>query len=303
MKKLIQACVRVACRLAPLSVVGLMVAPWATSRALAEGGAKIADLAGEWRISYGDSFIRVYTIDKDGKMRGNYDDEKWINGYKLTGQIERRDGMLLLNHKEEDTLERLTLGADGKLKIEHFHPKSDFPNKVWGVGTGVRRKATPLAWDAAPDVTIRNLAGQWAIAYSNGCIRLYTIDSDGKLRGRANDAQLTGQIEQRDGRLLLTFKPARSLPSLRRHRVAVDSARTAAEGRAPAIVEWPDHGRSRGDAHGRVDAGALYIHALLLSLRRSTRQRAYESRVVGRLVQLQLCHAVPQRCDQYRLLF
>ncbi len=181
----------------------------------ARSGVEIRDLAGEWKITYGHGSVRVYIFDEDGKMRGNLEDSKWISSYKLTGQIERRDGMLLLTFNEEDKLERLTLGSDGRLKVEHFDPKADFPAKQPRVaGIGIRRKATTPVWESAPSVEIRDLAGEWTIIYGHGGVRIYTFDKGGKMRGTANDVKLTGQIERRDGRLLLTFNEEDKLERL-----------------------------------------------------------------------------------------
>jgi CubicO group peptidase (beta-lactamase class C family) len=55
------------------------------------------------------------------------------------------------------------------------------------------------------DDEIRHLAGQWLITYDGGAIRVYSFDNDGKMRGRVDNLQLTGQIEKRDDRLLLTI--------------------------------------------------------------------------------------------------
>src|ERR1700733_13421924 len=80
------------------------LAPWTATSAQEKGGTQIQDLAGEWKITYDNGVVHVYTIDKDGKMRGNVGEAKWIEAYTLTGKIERREGRMLLMFKDIDLL-------------------------------------------------------------------------------------------------------------------------------------------------------------------------------------------------------
>src|SRR5271165_5377584 len=64
---------------------------------------QIAVLAGEWKITYTHDAVRVYSIERDGKV-------SFTEG-KLNGQINRKDGMLLLTFEGDNKLERLTLGT------------------------------------------------------------------------------------------------------------------------------------------------------------------------------------------------
>lgn len=49
--------------------------------------------------------------------------------------------MLLLTFEGDDKLERLTLGADGRLFVEHYDPKANFPEqKASHIGIGSREK-------------------------------------------------------------------------------------------------------------------------------------------------------------------
>ncbi|HEX5270813.1 MAG TPA: hypothetical protein VFW33_10015 [Gemmataceae bacterium] len=60
---------------------------------------------------------------------------------KLKGQIKRKGLALLLEFEGDDRLERLTLGTDGRLFVEHYNPKGDFPDgKAKHIGIGVRQK-------------------------------------------------------------------------------------------------------------------------------------------------------------------
>jgi CubicO group peptidase (beta-lactamase class C family) len=123
--------------------VGLV--PQATTRAedtplsrASAPGTKISDLAGQWTVVYGsdpNGPVHLYTFDKEGKLRGR---ECGAPDVPLTGQIHRRDGMLLLTFDQVDKLERLTLRNDGRLAFEHWAPRAGFPTKPpdW-VGVGV----------------------------------------------------------------------------------------------------------------------------------------------------------------------
>jgi len=176
-----------------------VAAPSATVRAQ-----DTQDVAGEWKITYVNGAVRVYTIDRHGKMEGT------AGGVKVTGHAKRRnDGFTQLTFNGNDELERLGLGDDGRLSVEQWVHKADYPaKKVDQTGNGIRQKDAPLAIDGAPGVEIRDLARQWTVLYSNGTARLYTFDKDGNMRGRADDLQLSGHIDEKKdqfGRMLLTF--------------------------------------------------------------------------------------------------
>ncbi len=96
---------------------------------------QIAVLAGEWKITYTNDTGRVYVIDKDGKVL--FDEEK--AGWK--GQIKRQEAALLLEFEGDNRLERLTLGTDGRLFLEHYYT-SEFLDgkKPRHIGIGVRQK-------------------------------------------------------------------------------------------------------------------------------------------------------------------
>src|SRR5947209_8154780 len=87
--------------------IGLM--PGGAVRAQDKSDTQIAILTGEWKITFTNGAVRVYTIEKDGKMSGTADEAK------LKGQIKRQGAMLLLTFEGGDDLERLTLGTDGRL--------------------------------------------------------------------------------------------------------------------------------------------------------------------------------------------
>jgi hypothetical protein len=114
-------------------VVALALTTAAMSRAEEPADTQIAVLAGEWKVTYTNDAVRVYAIDKDGTVV--FDEEK------LKGQIKRKGASLLLEFDKDDRLERLTLGTDGRLFVEHWNPKADFPDaKPKHMGIGVRQK-------------------------------------------------------------------------------------------------------------------------------------------------------------------
>ncbi len=113
--------------------VGL--AAWPSARADEKGDTQIGVLAGEWKVEYTHGAVRNYAIEKDGKVAGTADDEK------LTGQISRKEGILFLIFEGDGKLERLTLGSDGRLFVEHYNPKENYPDgKASHIGIGVRQK-------------------------------------------------------------------------------------------------------------------------------------------------------------------
>lgn len=95
----------------------------------------ISVLAGEWKIDYIHGAVRTYIVDTDGKVSGTADEER------LKGQVTRKDGVLLLVMEGDGKLERLTLGVDGRLFVEHYRREADYPEqKASHVGIGVREK-------------------------------------------------------------------------------------------------------------------------------------------------------------------
>jgi hypothetical protein len=97
---------------------------------------QIAVLAGEWKVTFPNEFVRVYAIDRDGKVaHSSADGKSW------KGQITRKDGTLMLFFDGGSAIERLTLGVDGRLFSEYWDPKADFPDKnAHLIGIGIRQK-------------------------------------------------------------------------------------------------------------------------------------------------------------------
>ena len=57
------------------------------------------------------------------------------------GSRTRKDGALLLVFEGDGKLERLTLGSDGRLFVEHYGNADDYPaKKAKLIGIGVRQK-------------------------------------------------------------------------------------------------------------------------------------------------------------------
>jgi len=92
----------------------------------------VAALAGEWTITYTNDAVRFYTIQPDGTVMSR-DPMLW-------GRVRDEGGMLLLTFDGDDKVERLTPGEDGRLFVEHYAPKADFPHRkpTW-IGIGVRQ--------------------------------------------------------------------------------------------------------------------------------------------------------------------
>lgn len=113
--------------------VAAFLTPGVPGRGQDPADTQIAVLAGEWKVTYTHDAVREYKIDKDGWV--TFEEEK------LKGQIKRKGPALLLEFEGDDRLERLTLGTDGRLFVEHYNPKGDFPDgKAKHIGIGVRQK-------------------------------------------------------------------------------------------------------------------------------------------------------------------
>ncbi|WP_372898231.1 hypothetical protein, partial [Stieleria sp.] len=86
---------------------------------------------GHWEIRYSNKVIRRYVIQANG-------DVIWDDF--LIGRIVRSDGTLLLQQERDAKLERLTLGVDGRLFIEHWRHASHFPDGSFLFGIGTREE-------------------------------------------------------------------------------------------------------------------------------------------------------------------
>jgi CubicO group peptidase (beta-lactamase class C family) len=107
----------------------------------AQPNVQIAHFAGQWSIPYANGAFHVYEFDKHGKMTG------LANGVRWTGQLEKIDERWLLKLNDLDKLERITLRVDGRIVVEHWSPKANFPKKCDTVGVGV-----PVAGRMKPGV-------------------------------------------------------------------------------------------------------------------------------------------------------
>jgi hypothetical protein len=93
---------------------------------------ELADLAGEWRITYSDGTQRLYQIRPHGWVT-----ERW--GERRQGHV-RADGdgfVLTFDDDVAGIRERLTLGVDGRLFVEVDDLMGGRGGK-WGLGVGVR---------------------------------------------------------------------------------------------------------------------------------------------------------------------
>jgi hypothetical protein len=116
-----------------LSALGGVAAVPVTAQEKRDTG--ISVLAGEWQIDYTYGAVRTYVVEPDGKVSGTAEEEK------LKGRITRKDGTLILIMEGDGKLERLTLGTDGRLFVEHYGNAADYPEKrATHIGIGVRQK-------------------------------------------------------------------------------------------------------------------------------------------------------------------
>ena len=79
---------------------------------------------------------------------------------------------------------------------------------------GVRLKDKPAESDPEPGVQISDLAGQWTVPYANAACHIYEFDKNGKMTGLANGVKWTGKVEEKAGRMLLTFNEVDKLERL-----------------------------------------------------------------------------------------
>ena len=93
----------------------------------------MAELAGEWQISYTNGSDRLYSIDRQGLV--SFEREK------MKGRVVRKSEALLLLFAGDARVERLTMGKDGRLFVEHFPQQPDLLGKMPEVmGIGIRQK-------------------------------------------------------------------------------------------------------------------------------------------------------------------
>jgi hypothetical protein len=121
--------------LSAIVVCALSVAMMAHAQSLttAEKKKRFHDLLGTWQIKYyPNKAARTYVISGRGDVYFVEED--------LYGKVSSTDdGVLLEFESDGPKTERITLGADGRAFIEHFNPRTQFPNNPDQIGIGVRR--------------------------------------------------------------------------------------------------------------------------------------------------------------------
>jgi hypothetical protein len=120
---------------AAITAVGILVfAPNSMTRhALGwRPGTDLDDLEGVWSITYTNNTARVYVIDDAGNVT--------FQATGARGRLrEQPDDTFLLEFNGDGKLERLTLGSDGRLFVEHYDPGAAFPGQApTQIGIGVR---------------------------------------------------------------------------------------------------------------------------------------------------------------------
>jgi hypothetical protein len=114
-------------------LVGLLCASMTTQAQGSRGSVKktLNNLAGTWEITYHpNKTVRTYTITKRGEVYFAEEDRR--------GQITAGSAGLLLDFGTDQKLERLTLGTDGRLFVEHYNPSTLFPDDPDQIGIGRR---------------------------------------------------------------------------------------------------------------------------------------------------------------------
>lgn len=93
------------------------------------GPTSIAEISGRWDIKYSNRVVRRYAISSEGVVT-------W-DGRRL-GRIEILDGTLVLKQLQDEKVERLTLGLDGRLFVEHWRHTSHYPDRPFEFGISTR---------------------------------------------------------------------------------------------------------------------------------------------------------------------
>ncbi|MHC5539682.1 hypothetical protein ACYOEI_15805 [Singulisphaera rosea] len=118
------------------SILAIAIGGRSTSPATAQELAdkQLAEMEGEWEITYTNAAVRTYRIDKDGVVR--------FSEEGLKGRIQRKSEALILGFEEDERVERLTMGMDGRLFIEHFAEEVELvETKATIMGIGIRQKS------------------------------------------------------------------------------------------------------------------------------------------------------------------
>ncbi len=93
----------------------------------------MTELAGVWHITYTNGSVRHYTIDKQGSTKFEQENRQ--------GRAIRKSEANLLYFAGDTRMERLTLGIDGRLFVEHFAQQADLVGKSAEImGVGIRQK-------------------------------------------------------------------------------------------------------------------------------------------------------------------
>src|SRR5262245_22345394 len=118
---------------AGLSIIALFAAVVLSVTAQEVKDKGLADLAGQWQITYTNGAVRLYSIDNQGVATFEQENVK--------GRVFRKSEALLLSFAGDAKIERLTLGTDGRLFVEHFQQQADVVGKFPEImGIGIQQK-------------------------------------------------------------------------------------------------------------------------------------------------------------------
>jgi hypothetical protein len=91
---------------------------------------QLADIAGEWRITYPNGREHFYRIQASGRVMNDW----------RTGLVRLQGDTFVVTFDDDGKREHLTLGTDGRLFVEPDDPIGlQFGDPASGVGIGVRR--------------------------------------------------------------------------------------------------------------------------------------------------------------------
>lgn len=88
--------------------------------------------AGLWSVKYHpNQATRNYVVSENGEV-------SFSDGEVKTKPVIDKNGDILIDFKD-GKLERWTVGKDGRLFVEHFNPKENYPELPDQIGIGIRK--------------------------------------------------------------------------------------------------------------------------------------------------------------------
>ena len=91
----------------------------------------LGTLIGNWTIRYGNNIIRHYLVKVDGTV--SFKEENFVGNLVMDG-----DNITL--DFDDGKMEKIKISANNKINVEHFNPKSRYPNGEYLSGVGIKDK-------------------------------------------------------------------------------------------------------------------------------------------------------------------